>query len=312
MDKLKTENKNLNLNNLITASLKGISQVILVENTLSGLIILIAITFSDYKLGIIALISSMIGALTGHITGVNKNTINQGLLGYNSVLIGLALSIFFMGYNRWWIALLGAFFVAILTAAMNHFFSNLKIPVLTFPYIILTWLFILAGYHLQVFKLASVILPQDLASWHMVNDGNFNLLNGLVNGVGQVYFQTFLISGILILVAIFWDNWKSVMYAIIGTIVGFATAYCLGSEFSLLNQGLYGFNAVLTALAISKVFDADRPFAPLTGVIASILTVPITAAIDTWLMPYGIPGLTMPFVLVTWMFLGARKVMPKL
>ena len=65
-------------------------------------------------------------------------------------------------------------------------------------------------------------------------------------------------------------------------------------------------------MAISQVNDDTRPFAPITGVMAAMITVPITASIDTWLMPYGIPGLTMPFVLVTWIFIGARKVLPKL
>lgn len=297
---------------LITTSLKGISQVILIENTISGLIILAAITIVDYRLGIIALLSSIIGTLTGYAAGADKNTVRQGLLGYNSVLIGLALSTFLTSSIRWGIALVGAAFVAIFTASCIHFFKNLKIPVLTFPYIVLTWIFLLAAYHLQIFKLTSELLPQDLSHWKLHIEGNLSLLDGLVNGVSQVYFQTNLLAGILILLAVFFDNWKSGIYVIVGTIVGFSTAYCLGAEFEILTQGLYGFNAVLTTLAIAKVFDAERHFAPITGVIAAILTVPFAASIATWLMPYGIPGLTTAFVLVTWIFLGARKVLPKL
>ena len=47
----------------ITASLKGISQVMLIENAITGLLILIAITISSYYLGIIALLSAVIGTL---------------------------------------------------------------------------------------------------------------------------------------------------------------------------------------------------------------------------------------------------------
>ncbi|MCY8353618.1 urea transporter [Bacillus haynesii] len=36
---------------------------------------------------------------------------------------------------------------------------------------------------------------------------------------------------------------------------------------------------------------------------------PITAGLSTYLLPYGLPVLTMPFVLCSWLFLGARKVL---
>ena len=77
----------------IAASLKGISQVILIENAITGLLILIAITIESYYLGIIALLSAIIGTLVAKFGGADEHTINQGLLGYNSVLTGMALVI---------------------------------------------------------------------------------------------------------------------------------------------------------------------------------------------------------------------------
>ena len=53
----------------LSASLKGISQVIFIENVVSGLIILLAITISSYKLGIIALLSAFIGTSSEKFTG---------------------------------------------------------------------------------------------------------------------------------------------------------------------------------------------------------------------------------------------------
>ena len=53
----------------ITASLKGISQVILIENAITGLLILIAITIESYYLGIIALLSCYHRYFSGEIWG---------------------------------------------------------------------------------------------------------------------------------------------------------------------------------------------------------------------------------------------------
>ena len=108
----------------ITASLKGISQVILIENVITGLLILIAITIDSYYLGIIALLSAIIGTLVGKFGGADEQTINQGLLGYNSVLTGMALALFLSGPYMWIIALVGSAVAAIFTATMYAFYAK--------------------------------------------------------------------------------------------------------------------------------------------------------------------------------------------
>ena len=160
--------------------------------------------------------------------------------------------------------------------------------------------------------MSSELVPQDLSHWQLKTEGIINVIDGLVNGFGQVYFQHKLLPGILIILAVFWANRKFGIYTVIGTAISWLTAYVLGPEHNVLNLGLYGYNAVLTILAVASVFDADSPFAPMWGIVAAIITVPITAGMDTWLSPYGLPALTMPFVLVTWIFISARRVLPKL
>ena len=66
--------KGWNIFTFITASLKGISQVILIENAITGLLILIAITIDSYYLGIIALLSAIIGTLVGKFGGADEQT----------------------------------------------------------------------------------------------------------------------------------------------------------------------------------------------------------------------------------------------
>ncbi|WP_143565322.1 urea transporter [Sporosarcina sp. P7] len=42
------------------------------------------------------------------------------------------------------------------------------------------------------------------------------------------------------------------------------------------------------------------------------MTVPLMASVSIWLLPFGLPALTMPFALSTWLILGAMKVLPNL
>ncbi|GHI00039.1 urea transporter [Neobacillus kokaensis] len=297
----------------LSASLKGISQVILIENVITGLLILIAIMISSVYLGVIAFLSAVIGTLVGKFGGANEESINQGLLGYNSVLTGMALALFINGSYTWIIALAGAAVAAIFTAAMMHFMKNTEIPILTFPFIVLTWFILLAAYKLKALTLSSSLVPQDLTHWELNITGKVNLLDGIFHGIGQVFFLDNTMSGILIFIAVFWGGRKLGLYAVIGNAAAIIIAYVLGGEHALIVLGLYGYNAILTIIAVSAVFkNQHHRYALQSGIIAACLTVPITAGLSAWLLPYGLPALTMPFVLATWLFLGARKVMPNL
>jgi urea transporter len=296
----------------IISSLRGISQVILIENALSGFIILVAITISSYSLGSIAFLSAIIGTIIGKIGKADSDSVSQGLYGYNSVLTGMALFLFLSGDHRWIIALVGATIAAIFSAAMMHFMRQSGLPILTFPFIVLTWFLLLATYRLVYFTLSSELVPQSLSHWKLNIKGEVNWLEGAVSGIGQVFFLNHTLSGILLFVAVFLAGWKFGLYAIIGDAVALLTSYGLGGEHQLIFRGLYGYNAILTIIAVSIVFRENERNGLLIGIIAACLTVPISASIATWLLPFGIPSLTMPFVLCTWLFLGAKKVLPGL
>ncbi|MBY0120391.1 urea transporter [Bacillus sp. S/N-304-OC-R1] len=295
----------------ITASLKGISQVILIENAISGLIILLAIMVSSIFEGIIALLSAFIGTFIGKIGGMEEQKVNQGLLGYNSVLTGMALMLFLTGSNRWIFALGGAAIAAIFTAAIVYLMRNTGIPILTFPFIVLTWIILLTPYKLHAINLSPELEPQNLSVLGPELTEKVDFIEGIFNGIGQIYLLDEPLSGILLFVAVFFAGWKLGLYAILGNITALIFAYFLGAEHTLMMLGLYGYNAILTILAVSAVFNEKQNFLTvLIGIISACLAVLITASVDALLIPFGLPALTMPFVLATWIILCARKVMP--
>lgn len=298
---------------LISASLKGISQVMLIENTFTGLLILIAITIYSYYLGIIALLSAMIGTLVGKAGGANEECINQGLFGYNSVLTGMALALFLNGPYIWIVALVASAIAAVLSAAMMHFLKRTQIPVLTAPFIILTWFILLSSYKLKGIKLNLQLAPQNLEYWRLNISGEINLIDAIIHGIGQVFFLDNLISGILLFIAVLFASRKLALYTAMGNISAVIIAYLLGGEHTLIMAGLYGYNAILTSIAVSAVFNNNHNrYSLFLGIFAAALTVPLVAGISSLLLPYGLPVLTMPFVLCTWLILSTRKALPNL
>ena len=301
-----------NVLNMFSASLKGISQVLLIENAITGLIVLVAISLYSVPLSIMTFISSFIGTVTAKIGGADEKLISQGLFSFNSALSGLATVFFLEGNHLWIIALFSAVIATIFTAGMMHLTKPFDVPSLTFPYIILTWFLLTASHRLQFFEVINSLVPQGLAYWHLDITGPINLISGFTKSIGQIYFLDNIWGGLLILAGIFFASKRLGMLAIYATIISLLAAYYLGSEHSLMNSGLYGYNAILTIFAVSDVFHNKKKLIPFSGLLAAVISVLITASLDSFLLPYGLPPLTMPFVLSTWLFLFARKLMPNL
>lgn len=296
---------------LMSTSVKGISQVVFIENIISGILILAGIFIYSIPLGLVTIGSAIIGTLIARICGADKKILNSGLFGFNSVLAGLAIYLFLEGPHKWIFALVCAGVTTIVTAALMNITKHFDMPVLTFPYIILTWFFIGTSFRLSFIKPGANIMPQNLINWERELDGPLDW-HGLISGIGQVFFLDEIVPAIFFLIAIFFASMRYGVYAIIGSAIGWLTALYLGGEISLINLGLYNYNAVLTMIAVTSVLEVKHKHAWITGIFASILSVQITASLDTFLLQYGLPVLTMPFVLSTWLIQNARKVFPNI
>ena len=81
-----------------------------------------------------------------------------------------------------------------------------------------------------------------------------NLAHGLFRGVGEVMFEDNLLTGVIFLVAILVNSRISALFAVLGSAVALLTALALGANGFLIYHGLYGFNAVLCAIALGGLF----------------------------------------------------------
>lgn len=292
----------------ISASLKGFSQVLLVGNTFSGCLILLGITLHSPILGLMAFLSSLVGTITGKYCGGDHHMIQQGIYGFNSVLCGIAAILFLHGDKRWFIALFAAAIAALLMVILSKVLNKWRIPVLTIPFVFVTWIGLLAAYRFDNIYMDPDFVISSPALWNLQTEGTPTLLIGLIKGIGEVFVIDSLWAGSLILVALFWAGWRFGVYAIIGAFVSWLTAYFIGADSQSLNLGLYNYNAVLTIISVSLVYGEKRL---LIGIIAATLTVPVTAGLELLLDPLGLPALTFPFILCSWLFIGARKVFLK-
>ncbi len=297
---------------LLSASLKGFSQVVLVGNTFSGCLILLGITLHSPILGLMAFLSSIVGTITGKYCGGDEFLIRQGIYSFNSVLCGISAILFLGGDKRWFIAIFAAVLASLSMAFLSKWFDKWNVPVLTIPFVAITWIGLLSTYRFDMLRIDSGFVVSSPAQWNIPTEGTPTLLIGLIKGIGEVFVIDSLWTGSLILIALFWAGWRFGVYAFIGAFTSWFTAYFIGVDSQSLNLGLYNYNAVLTIIAVSLVFDSKAEKTPLTGIFAAMLTVPVTAGLELLLDPFGLPALTFPFIICTWLLMVARKLFPKI
>ncbi|WP_197671774.1 urea transporter [Devriesea agamarum] len=131
---------------LIEGFFANVSQIFFMPQWYVGLIFLIGIFVASRWLGLMACVGSVIALFTAWAAGVPGDQIGHGLLGYNAVLVAMALcGVFIRRHGLSFLyAIVGAMTATLLTPAVSTFFGVLDGHTLTWPFV-LTTLFFLAA-----------------------------------------------------------------------------------------------------------------------------------------------------------------------
>ena len=107
----------------------------------------------------------------------------------------------------------------------------------------------------------------------------------------------------LFLIGLLLSSPWAALWAAIGSALGAVVAAVLGASGANIAHGLYGFSAVLTAIALATVFYKPSLRSAIWALIGIVATVVVQAAMNVMMMPVGIATLTAPFCITTWLFL---------
>lgn len=290
--------------------LRGSGQVMFQCNAWTGLIILAGIFWGSYSTGlpqvawgaVVGLISS---TLAGYLMRTNYTDGSQGLWGFNGILVGCAFPTFLGNHWLMWVALI---FCAMITTWMrrgfNNVYSQYKINSLTFPFVFMTWLFLLASrimHGIAPDALSTPVLTETFGSHIDTSIGSLAVY--WLKGVSQVFLVNDWITGLTFLVALAINNKWAAIWGALGSAISLGVSLLFGTDPSDIANGLMGFSPTLTGIALGCTFYQVNIHSALWTVAGIIATVFVQAAMDAALAPLGIPTLTGPFCITTWLFL---------
>jgi urea transporter len=279
----------------INSVLRGGGQVFLQENRWTGLLFLMGLTIGNWRYGLAALLASVVGTAFACLLRYDKKEIEAGLYGFSATLVGIVLLFLFEPTALiWGLVILGA----VLACLLQHFFIRIALPAFTFPFILMAWGFIFCLSYLYGHASSSLLFSDDDTSI------SFPFLLWGTKGYGQVMFQSNIYSGIFFLAGVAVHSRIAAIYGLVGAFIASFLAMCAGQDMASINDGIFGFNAVLSAI----VFAGGGVKAALWAFTAVIFTLLIQIILLETVILTMVGGvLTFTFVAGTWVTLLLQK-----
>jgi urea transporter len=126
----------------------------------------------------------------------------------------------------------------------------------------------------------SIVLPATLNSYSVV-----------------FFFNNRFFAVVLMLVSFF--NFFAGISGLLSVLIAVLIGHYMGVDKVQLKKGLYSFNALLTGIGMGTMFDPSFVFFSLL-ILASLLTLILSVTLGSWFGKYGLPVLSIPFVLTFW------------
>lgn len=297
----------------VDACLRGASQVMLQNNPLTGLLILIGIAVGSIHSGhprVIAgvLIAVAVGTATAILLRAHAPSLRSGLFGFSPLLTGAGVTTFLANRPLMWLLLvLGAVVTTVVTLALTTVFTTWGVPALTFPFVLTTWFLLLGSYQFARSTLDTSAPPALPRAETAAARLSGSVVPDVLEGVSQVFLVDSWLGGLIILVGLLVNSRWSAAFAVVGAVGGTLLAIAFGTGADAVSQGLWGFNAVLTAIALGAVLARPSGSTAAYALVGVVFTVVVQAALTTVLAPLGAPTLTAPFVIATWLFLLPKR-----
>ncbi len=297
----------------VDINLRGAGQVIFQDNPLTGLLFLLAILWGAVAADHIAIAAGAIIALvvattTAILLDVDRDSLRQGLFGFNGVLVGAAIPTFLATSPAMWVILIIAAAVStVVMLAVSGVMKTWGVPALTFPFVLTTWFIVLSAYsfaHLHIAAMGPPSLPQPLSSSAGSSVVTLSALTSAwLKGPAQVFLINNAVSGAIVVLGLLASSAWAALFSLVGSAIALIIALAFGANFASIEQGLFGFSPVLTAVGLGCVFYKPSWRTALFMLLGTVFTVIVQGALDVAVAPLGIPTFTAPFVIATWLFL---------
>jgi len=311
------------LKSLVPPFLSGVansySQIFFSDNKIFALILMV-VSFFDIYAGLSGIIAVLVSNLMAYFIGLNRHNIKQGYYGFNSLLVGLGIGLYYdPGMAFFTFLIFASFLTLFFTVGLEGVIGKYGLPYLSLPFLLGIWLVSLAARQftsLQVSE-SGIYEMNELYAWGgqtMVDAYNwFNKINLheswrlYFKSLGAIFFQYHLFAGILVALGLIIYSRIAFMLSLLGFFSAYFYYRFIGADITELSYGFIGFNYILTAIAIGGFFIIPSYWSFLWVVLLTPLISIILTSTYTIFGLFQLSIFSLPFNLIVLLFLYSLK-----
>ena len=304
---------------VISCILNSYAQVFFSKNRFFAIILMI-VTFFDLYTGIAGLTAVIIANLTATIMGMNRHQIISGAYGFNALMVGLGIGIYYQPSVEFYLIL---FFISMLTLmitiSLEGVIGKYGLPYLSIPFLFGIWIVIIAskGYSaLEVSERGIYYLNDMYAIGGMTMVNIYEWFNSInipevlriyFKSLSAILFQYHMFAGILLAVGLIYYSRIAFLMSIIGFFAAYYFYLIIGANISELSYSYIGFNYILSAIAVGGFFIVPSRRAVVWVILLTPLVSITLSATSMLFSHFQLSVFSLPFNLIVILFLYVLK-----
>jgi len=233
------------------------------------------------SVGLLALAGTLFTNLIAWLIGLPDNKIKSGLYGFNGLLVSMALSTIFQSGTPLYLLLPFAMLITLfLTVLIDGLLTKYNLPFLSLPFIFSLWIIMLAWF----FEMKNGSFLGQLSASKTSHIPAFvsifeqkiltalpDLIIYFLKGLASIFFSGSVLAGLLIAAGLLIFSRIALLLSFIGFLSAYFYYQYTGTPVNGDNIMQFGFNYILTAIALGSFF-----YIPSKGsFLLTILVVPV-------------------------------------
>ncbi|HYX05171.1 MAG TPA: urea transporter [Bacteroidales bacterium] len=283
-------------------------------------VILVLVSFVDVYAGIAGMLSVLVTNLTGYLLKLHNFSLTKGLYGFNSLLVGLGLGIYYQfSLELCVVLIIGAILTLLIALSVQGVLGKYGLPILSVPFILSFWILTLATRQFEALGISErgiytlndlyTIGGNTLVSWYEWGNNLqiWPVMKVYLISLGAIFFQYNLLAGVLIALGLL--IYSRIAFSL--SLLGFFTAWgfyrIFGANITETGYSYIGFNYILTAIATGGFFIIPSAFSYLATFVLIPLVAIVTISLSSVFATFGLPVYSLPFNMIVLLFLYALK-----
>ncbi|MEI6764248.1 MAG: urea transporter [Bacteroidota bacterium] len=303
----------------IRSVLNSYTQIFFSDNNKFALLLII-VTFFDPVAGLSGMLCVVLSNVMAYVIGFNRHNIKSGFYGFNSLLVGLGLGVYYqLNIEFVFLLFFASLLTLFLTVVLEGVIGKYGLPFLSISFLLGFWMLALAARnftHLELSERGIFILNDmyrigglgavRIYLWF----DNLQLHESIrlyFKSLGAIFFQYHLLAGIIIAFGLLLYSRIAFLLSLVGFYAAYFFYYFIGADIGQLTDSYIGFNFILSSIAIGGFFIISSRYSFLWVLLLTPVIAVLINASTTVLGVYQLPIYSLPFNVMVLVFLYVLK-----